>query len=195
MQQYLFLYPLQQYFDRAIRENASFRIYGYKPEKLFAIIDERYRNEGFGIDWLFFGKEGSVETPDRESASSHLVMHPQDRLLTSGITMRDHQTERPEGYLYPDPEFILGQLPPHNRLVLGGFHQADCVDRIAEFSHKKGIPTFVDEDTTDHFFMLGPFHNIPIIRTRWTLDALGCPPEYIQEVIEDRKNKPWLVQC
>ena len=115
----------------------------------------------------------------------------EDRILTSGMSLKSLN----ERTRYPNPNFILNQLPPHERLVLGGFHHWDCVDKVARESYKRGIDTFVDEDTTNHFFGRVSFGSIPLIRKDWTLKELGIPDKLYEYAVEERSDKPWLVQA
>ncbi|MCK4669997.1 MAG: hypothetical protein KAT43_02245 [Nanoarchaeota archaeon] len=191
MAQYLFAYPIREYFDEEI-ESSSFDYRGGNATKLMGIINARYRNYGYGINWLFFGKPDDTSVPDTESASSIMDIREEDGILVAGVKFRPEFRESQ----YPNPYFILDQLPSHKILVLGGFHWQDCVDRIAKASYERGIDTFVDEDTTDKFFYREGIQDIPLIRTVWTLRELNgeMPDEDYEFAVEFRKNKPWVVQ-
>lgn len=182
MDQYLFLYPLKLYFDAAMEFYPSFSWKDRKPSKLNEIINERYRNRGFDINWLFFSQEGNVSAPDMSGISEHIQVKQCDRILNSGISFERFQRER----VYPDPGYILGQLPKHNSLALGGFHKVDCVEQIASLSYQKGINTFVDEDTTELFF---PIESLYQIKLAGGYES-GNPHE--DPWIEFRKDVPWL---
>ncbi|MFC1697945.1 hypothetical protein ACFL1H_06405 [Nanoarchaeota archaeon] len=80
------------------------------------------------------------------------------------------------------------------KVVIGGFHQFDCVDKLAEFNYNLGIDTFVDEDTTELFFARVIDPGVPLIRENWSLKELGVGDKYYDFVKESRKDKPWMVQ-
>ncbi len=187
MNQYLFLYPVRGYF-RARIENSLFELEGHNVGKLFDIINARYRND-FNVNWLLFSQEKDLAYPDFSLVPDYADIGEQDRVLDVGISFKDHL----DG-VYADSDFVLNQLPKHERLVLGGFHQRDCVNKMAKRSYERGTDTFVDEDTTDLFFRREPLDSIPLIRSNWSLTALGIPDWLYGGAVEIRRDKPWFVQ-
>ena len=192
MNQYLFLYPVQEYFSSMMDFIRSFEREGHKPSELIELIDARYRNQGYGINWLLFSQEGNAEKPDLSLVPDYVNIRQEDGILVAGISFKRHCEEK----RYPNPEYVLNQLPCHKRLVIGGFHQWDCVDKVAETSHPRGIDTFVDEDTTELFFGRHTFNGIPLIRKEWDIEAIGISKEdsVYEFAKKKRQQRPWLVQ-
>ncbi|MFC1663802.1 hypothetical protein ACFL0A_01625 [Patescibacteria group bacterium] len=141
-----------------------------------------------------FSKENGSKDPDLSSlAINHIRMKHGDTVIASGISFKTH-TEKSK---YPDPEFIICQIPELTEIILGGFHQWDCVDKLASYAYQKGVVTFVDEDTTELFFsrttVLG---DIPLIRKKLTPKEIGFNRRGLElELFRKlRKDKPWFVQ-
>ena len=189
MNQYLFLFPVKEYFETLIK-NSVFKIKGHKVNELFDIINARYRTNRYDLNWLLFSQSSNVSEPDLNIVPDYVDIRRKDRILVAGISFDRHISEK----VYADPDFVLNQLPTHNKLVIGGFHQWDCVNSIARKSYERGIETFVDEDTTDLFFLRRALYRIPLIRKRLNLKGLGIPEHLFEVAIEVRKNKPWFVQ-
>ena len=191
MNQYLFLYPIKEYFESCIAYRA-FLEDGHRPVKLCEMINARYRNNGYGINWLLFGKDEDDSKPDFSKVPSFVDIEPRDGILVAGVSFKKHTSEA----VYADVDFILNQLPPHQRLVVGGFHQWDCVDKLARQSYERGVDTFVDEDTTELFFGSWAFRNCPLIRKEWTLDSLGLNDgnrALFEWIKNQRVSRPWFV--
>ena len=192
MNQYLFLFPIKEYFRPCIEwYGASFEVNGCEPEHINEIIDARYRKKGYRVYWLMFSQDSNTLKPDLSGISSSIRIHGRDTILAAGVSFRKHAREK----AYFAPDFVLDQVPRPDKLVVGGFHQWDCVDKIAMASYGRGIDTFVDEDTTESFFprtsLLG---KIPLERETWSLTDLGMPGHIVEIAKEIRKNKPWFAQ-
>jgi len=150
---FLFLYPINRYFETCLvdclglfeRANNNFK-------RINDIIDARYREKGYSINWLMFSEEGDPESPDLSLLSSYLRIMKKDNLLVSGISFKEYIIQKK----HPDPKIIFRQISKPRELVVGGFHQWDCVNKLARHAYLKGIPTLVDEDTTDMFFITTP---------------------------------------
>ena len=192
MKEYLFLYPIEEYVDNCIvHRTAGFEKGMYGFSYINKLIEVRYRDEGYGINWLLFSLDTDVQKPHLDLVSRYIEIRKEDRILNAGISFERHCKEK----TYPNPNLVLDHLPQHKRLVLGGFHQTDCVDRIARTSYERGVDTFIDEDTTDNFFRATSLGiRIPLERNRWTLKGLGIPDNLMKMTREIRKNKPWLTQ-
>ena len=190
MPQYLFLYPTKFYFDSMMSLCRGFKECGYSARRINDIIDARYRDNGYGISWLVFSKMGNACEPDLSCVSPYVKIRDGDLLLCTGYAFIDHMIK----HIYPDANRLLDNLPPHKRLVLGGFHRDDCIERVARASWMLGVDTFVDEDTTNSFFprtcMLG---ELPLVRESWGPYSAE-PPDLLESEIERRKGRPWLVQ-
>lgn len=192
MYQYLFLFPIRQFIDSSL-DSCAFERKGHCPSELFELIDARYRKGDYGINWLLFSKDDNLSEPDLSQVPDYAQFHKKDKILNAGISFESHISEK----TYADPDFVLNQLPSHKKLVLGGFHQWDCVDKIAERSYERGAKTFVDEDTTDMFFGKRTYHNIPVKRKKWDLVALGLDgsPDYVVDFArKSREGKSWFVR-
>ena len=186
--QYIFLYPFREYFESMLNFCKTFYKEGHSVDKLNDIITSRYRSKGYGINWVLFSDENDHEKPDTKGLSGFVAIEKEDRILNAGVSFGKHVSEE----LYADNDFILNQLPVHKELVIGGFHQGDCVDKLAARSYSKGIKTFVDEDTTEMFFWRETFRGIPLIREKWRLGDLVSKDLYA-DIKESRQEKPWLV--
>jgi len=201
MRKFLFLYPTREYIDREIAgtpDDLSVL------KRLNAIIDARYRQTGYQVFWLLFGTESEPSTPDASLVDSRINIHETDRIITAGLSREKHRK-----YIYPSCKRILAQLNPISKLVIGGFHQSDCVDKIARAAHRDGLDVIVDEDTTDQFFRTTRLQYAPpIMRTREeyasgfltllesmsSLFSSEMVDRAIQEHRAERNLKPWLVQ-
>ncbi len=192
MDQYLFLFPTKPFISSSL-ESSAFERKGHGPCELFELIDERYRKADYAINWVLFSKDDNLSEPDLCQIPDYVKFHKKDNILNAGVSFESHISKK----IYADPEYVLSQLPSHKKLVLGGFHQWDCVDRIAKRSYERGVETFVDEDTTDLFFGKRAHHDIPIKREKWDLEALGLdgsPCYVVGFARKSREGKPWFVQ-
>lgn len=183
----LFLYPIKEYFESSIQLS---RNPDCQPNRLNQIIEKRYREKGFRIFWVMFANPSDLEKPDLTRISKHIRPAKQDKFLSSGVTFENHVNNKK----YPNPKFIFVQLPIGiKEVVVGGFHQGDCVDKIARAAYRIGVPTFVEEDITEMFFLNNrPGRRIPIIRKTHRLLEEDYNPEIIRMARMLRKNKPWF---
>ncbi|MEX1997689.1 MAG: hypothetical protein WEA04_03370 [Candidatus Andersenbacteria bacterium] len=203
MKVFLYCYPIQEYFTEGV-VGISLRNcqrQGYDINRLNEIIDHRYRRQGYMIYWLFFSIEADREQPDRITQSPYIVIDQHDKVMASGVSFQAHTTQD----LYPDSDKLITRLCQDRnpeQLVLGGFHQWDCVDRLAARAFARGLLTTVDEDTTELFFsqtsLLGP---IPLNRSREEFGAMLIADYHNQSELEileimrqHRRSRPWLVQ-
>lgn len=201
MKKFLFLYPIREYFNREVTDT---------PEDLLAlkrlseIIDGRYRRLGYQVNWLMFGTENDPHIPDMSLVDLRINIHKTDRIISAGLSREKHRK-----YIYPSCKKILAQLNPVEELVIGGFHQSDCVDRIAHTANRNGLVVVVDEDTTDQFFKTARLQYMPpVLRTReeYALGFIalleGIGSMFSREMVAwaikehraERNQKPWLVQ-
>ncbi len=201
MKKFLFLYPTRTYLDQEIL-NISKKLSAVK--RLNEIIDARYRSSGYQIYWLLCCAKNTPMIPDVSLIDHRINIYGTDIIISSGIREKDI------GYIYPSCEGILAQLNPVSELVLGGFHQIDCVDRVARAAHHNGLVVTVDEDTTDQLFTtINIKRKLPPIRRTWKeyghdfLSLLeGMRNKFSHEEVNfgiqkhraERKSKPWLVQ-
>ena len=184
---FLFLYPINEYFKSSISLS---RNPDPQPSKINKIIDSRYRQNGFRIFWVMFADPSDLEKPDLSRLSKHIKPAERDRFISCGITFENHINNKK----YPNPKFIFVQLPRGIKgLVVSGFHQGDCVNKVARAAYRIGAPTFVEEDATELFFWNNqPSRRIPLIRETHRLLEEDYHPEVINLARILRKNKPWF---
>ena len=192
MKAFVFLYPIKHYFDEYLVDHL--KVSG-KANNNFGrindIIDVRYRQKDYNIWWVMFSKEDGSREPDLAIASNCIRMRPGDKVIASGISLKTHTEE----FKYPDPEFILGQIPDLTGIVIGGFHQWDCVNKLASYAYHKGLLTIVDEDTTETFFeRISSLGDVPLIRKEITFEALGLEGLKVGLFRKRREGKPWFTQ-
>lgn len=192
MKVYLFLYPIKEYIYSLLLMWPTFSFHEHQPSEINRLIRARYRDRGFQIWWLLFSDPDDPGKPDLTRIFEDMDIREEDILLPCGVNFQDHVKKR----LYPSSDRIVNQLPDGiEELVVGGFHQEDCVDRVAACAYSRGLPTFVDEDTTEHFFPRTGLHGeIPAIRDEFTLSALGFEEDWMKYILENRQNRPWMTQ-
>lgn len=183
MKQFVFLYPIPEYIDYEI-DNHSFgdKTFRQKYKTLLnKCIDLRYRQNGFGINYVLFNKS---------PVSDVVELKESDRIIEVGLDFKTFTTKQPdETYHYPDEDYILNQLNA-SIIRISGFHMWDCVEKLAKKAYERGLDTLVDEDLTEFF-------TARIKEKVFRLDAFpGHSKENIrkfEEFIEVRKNKPWCL--
>lgn len=149
---FLYLYPIKDYMKMYVYGNEK----KYEEEGtqnplpvLNETIDKRYREKGYKIVYAMY--------PDREIYG--IDVKDEDKIIYTDITYEEAITyteEEEENFIffhYPDATKLLEQLGDVDELVVGGFHETDCVKRVAETAYECGIPTLVDLDLTDLFFL------------------------------------------
>ena len=153
--------------------------------KLNACINQRYRQQGFQVNYALF---------DDTDVSDVIILQPSDNIVRVGMDFATHTTQVDGEYPYPDRDYILDQLDKLELLRLGGFHMWDCVEKIARRAYERGITVLVDEDLTEFF-------TIRIMREDLALDrypSVDVKDEYepfsLEEFMTNRKDKPWLWQ-
>ncbi|HLB32570.1 MAG TPA: hypothetical protein VJL27_03395 [Patescibacteria group bacterium] len=124
MKVFLFLYPILHY----IKEETHGHPLKLKAlKRLNAIIDTRYRQKGYRIFWLLFSVVRKPATPDLLLLDARIRIGKTDRVLSAGVSFERHCRR----LVYPSPKSIIAQIQPVDQLVVGGFHQTDCVDKLA----------------------------------------------------------------
>jgi hypothetical protein len=168
---------------------------GHSSTRLSEIIEGRYRRRGFKIVWLLFGREGQEAIPETERMSEIFATRNEDLLISSRVSFHAHTSQN----LYPQLKPIFDRLPkPLEEVVVGGFHQWDCVDKTAGYIWKQGIPCRVDEDTTELFFHQRFPSRVPLNRRRGdsqlTRVLQEVPTSLIPLIRGRREEKPWFEQ-
>lgn len=193
MKEFIFLFPIQEYMDNthALKYFCCHTdSTNNTPERINEIIKTRYRDQGFCINWLMFKPKGRKKTQGHgynpKSLSRYIHPTPQDRFLVSNRTFSEMGVGK-----YTSPAHVLTQIPPPiEQLVIAGFHLNDCVNKFAKSAYEKGIPTYVDEDLTELFF-LAIHHPIPLLRTHPQKEDINS--QTIRELITfRRRSQPWL---
>ena len=166
MKSVLMVYPVRQYVDRADRGQPSNGIFlstwdvawsrmlglpaGCFRER-FRIINrliDEYREQGDVVSWLFFSDSANRRTLVREDVSDVFQIQNHDRILAAGVTYNELMIDE----VYPKETEVLEQLPGLSDLVVGGFHESDCVRRFAIAANARGIQASVDGLLTEKFF-------------------------------------------
>lgn len=152
---------------------------------LNACIDARYRQKGFGINYVVFS--GST-------VSDVIVLQEADRVIEAKLDFKTHTTKQKDGeYLYPDPDYVLDQFNGMQVLRIGGFHIWDCVEKFARRAHERGLDVLVDEDLTELFGRRLRDSNFKIDRYP-TYRPRKKPAHMFELFMEARRGKPWLWQ-
>ena len=209
MKTYLFLYPFEAYIQVGMDNIAECKV-PIKPavilKRFNKIIDVRYRRQGYKIVWLTFGCQNDKNKPNTQLFDKQIVVKPNEPVISNGVVLQPELKRAT--WVYPDSLHVLKQLGPMENLVMGGFHLEDCVDKIAQAAYGQGIPTYIDEDTTDWFFKyvvlarsLPPSTRTPgeymadLINTLRNFDdSPAMVKAMVQEHKHDRQQRPWLAQ-
>ena len=116
--------------------------------RLINVLLDRYRAEGYKVGWLLFSNENNPKIPDESRTSDIFQIKPQDYKVAARITYRDHIGK----HKYPNEAEVLKAIEGLDSLVVGGFHESDCVGRFSSKANEIGIPASVDPLLTDLFF-------------------------------------------
>ena len=84
MNQYLFLFPIEEYFNHVIL-STRFHEKGHKIDEFFDIIDARYR-DNCEINWLLFSRKDDESKPDMSSVPNYVRIMGNDRILNAGVS-------------------------------------------------------------------------------------------------------------
>ena len=202
---FLFLYPISRY----IEEETHGHILILKAlKRLNDIIDTRYRKERYRIFWLLFSEERKPSTPDLSLLDTRIHISNTDKILSAGVSFERHCRR----LVYPSLKSIIARIQPVDELVIGGFHQTDCVDKLAHAVHRQGISVRVDEDTTNQLFTTTMLDELPPIEStqkeyasrltaslaRIAASNEGCDLLSLDQSLRrhraTRKRRPWLTQ-
>ncbi len=168
MKEFVFLYPIHPYVDAIATSDAP-------VQALNGLIEERYRQRGFRVSWVMFSDPNNRAEADLSIKAPGIIIYDSDRIIPSGVTFLE------AGNKYPDWNSILDQLPVDlKQLIIGGFHQWDCVDQLASAAYMRGLSVTVDEDTTELAFFGADTGYKSTLLERLSQEA--------------RANKPWFTQ-
>ena len=199
METVLILYPIQPYADVLMGTQEL-------PEvKLeYARIYQRLVKERYPDSRMVYAMFSVPEDPDIADMSqlwNGFSINGKDTVAACGVSFQKHCKSR----IYPDPKTIVDFCPqPVGKLVIGGFHLWDCVDKIAVWAYHQGVDVMVDEDLTELFFWSVrdrrglPVHRIPVLKeesirqTRRRLSEAGR--YFLEDARAERKKRPWMNQ-
>ena len=191
MKEFVFLYPIPEIINFEI-ENYGWSEKGgidafrekYKTT-LNRCIDVRYRQKGFGINYVVF---------DGSPLSDVIELQESDKIIEVELDLKTHTTKQPNGeYPYPDQDYILNQLNETDVIRITGFHMWSCVEKLAKKAYERGLDTLVDEDLTE--FFSGRLRDTDFKVDKYpTYNAREQNDFIFDRFIEARKGKPWLWQ-
>jgi len=191
MKEFAFLYPIPEYIDFEIKNHGWHEKGGPENFKkkygdtLNQCIDLRYRQNGFGINYVIFNDHPISEVVNVQIS---------DRIIKTDINYKKHAIKQPDGtHLYPDPDYILDQLPKLKTLTIGGFHLTDCVERFAKRAYERKLDVLVDEDLTELFARRLNDPNFKIDKFP-SIDPKKYGKFLFEFFMNARKDKPWLWQ-
>lgn len=156
--------------------------------RLAQIVDARYRERGYRVFWLTLSQRIDPLLPNNQFVDDRVDICPEDTLLTSGLTVQRYNESSYRSSFY----WVINQMKAWpEEFVVGGFHLWDCVDKFAAEASRRGIPTRVDEDTTNYFIgMASYFRKYPPI-----LRETEEYREVLREFIEaGEEHRPGLMQ-
>ncbi len=220
--QFLFLYPIKEYFDGMIDKDAfaflQIQGLGNYPDLKLRIDSAKSRQEQIVVwkeaqkrDYDLFKPEYSkiwnscIDLRYRKNnfninyfvfddcnVSDVVRLCGADKIVKVGLTFAKHTSKK----VYPNPDSILNKLPKNMKhLRMAGFHMWDCVEKVAKRAHERGIDVLVDEDLTE--FLMGR-----VMTSDFKFDKYPGynPRKYFkgtrgyEEFMEPRIKRPWLLQ-
>ncbi len=199
MKTVLILYPIQPYVDSEMIGTESSQIKTKYAQIYQDLIRQRY--PGFQAVYLLFSAAADPQRPDLSQLWPGFSINEGEVVGACGLSFQDQCQSRQ----YPDPQRVIDLCSkPVEKLVIGGFHLWDCVDKVASYAHEQGIDVSVDEDLTQLFFSLTrdnrglPVFKIPVAleeslkQVRERLANEG--DSGLEHFRAARKARPWLVQ-
>lgn len=125
----------QEIIDRILNENIK-RFKPFYKKKLNCLIQERYRTNGFSINYFVYNGDEISEIID---------LHKEDRIFEVGVSWETHSLKN----IYPNNNQLINSLGEITQLAIGGFYWSDCVKKLFESAKNRNINCFIDEDLTD----------------------------------------------
>lgn len=197
MKYLLILYPIQSYADVLIGKAELPEIKVRYAEIYQELIRKRYHN--FQMVCVMFSAPEDPTKADVSQLWQGFSVNGEDIIGACGVTFEDHCKKR----IYPKEDKILKLCPePVEKLVVGGFHLWDCVDKTARYAYNQGINVSVDEDLTELFFWSVrdnkgiPVFKIPVskkeslMQTRKRLNGAGRG--FLKDARAERRKRPWM---
>jgi len=147
MKSLLVLYPIQPYADALMFSQDPPEIKIKYAQIYQRLISKRY--PGFKLIWMMFSEPQLPEKPDMSQLWRGISIKKDDIIGACGVNFDEHCKKK----LYPNPKTIIDTCPrPIEKLLIGGFHFWDCVEKTAKYAHEQGIDVLVDDDLTEFFF-------------------------------------------
>ncbi len=149
---FLYLYPIKEYTSMFLFHDDD--LYDeWQVDRPLPILNEtinkRYRENGYQIVFVLY--------PDKDLFG--IEKKPGDKVIYSDVLFSEFSAYDDKGNekknfvpKYPNEDLLVEQLGDIKELVVGGYHAADCVKRVAEKALHRGINVLVDLDLTDLFF-------------------------------------------
>ena len=138
---FLCLYPVREFcydYDRLLDEDEFDHCYKVLNE----CIEKRYRKNGYQVVFAMYPEKNIFGViPDATY-----------KIITTDVSFEEATKKDEDKVKYPSEEYLIKQLGDFDTIVIGGFHFADCVKRVAEYCYNQGYQTLVDLDLTDLFY-------------------------------------------
>jgi hypothetical protein len=193
----LILYPIEPIINvlvgsREPKENKLKIVKFYQK-----LMTNRYPD--FQRVYIFFSAPEDLKKPDLLQACEGFLIEDEDVFGACGVTFTNHCQNR----VYPKGKTILAACSePIEKLVIGGFHFWDCVNKLARYSYGRGIDVSVDEDLTEFFFFsVKNKRGEPCLRIPVSLEESmaikrnqlrEAGEHYLEGARKARKGKPWM---
>lgn len=138
---FLCLYPVREFcydYDCLLDEDEFDHCYKVLNE----CIEKRYRENGYQVVFAMY--------PEKNIFG--VIPDATDKIITTDVSFEEATKKDEDKVKYPSEEYLIKQLGDFDTIVIGGFHFADCVKRVAEYCYNQGYQTLVDLDLTDLFY-------------------------------------------
>jgi hypothetical protein len=121
----LILYPIQPYAGTLMMGPKEPQEIKVKYAEVYQqLMHKRY--PGFKTIWIMFSMPGFPELPDMSILWEDILIGVNDIVSACGISFEENHKEKK----YPNPKTIIDACPKNvERLVIGGFHFWDCVEK------------------------------------------------------------------
>jgi hypothetical protein len=183
MKEFIYLFPIPEYTDVTCNPTRPDR--EQYETVLNEAIDKRYRQQGFGINYVIF---------DGHAITDAVKIQSTDRIIEVGMDFKTHTTKKPDGtYEYPDFASILALLGNPEVVRIAGFHLWSCVEELAKRAYEQGSDVLVDEDLTE--ILPGVMIKPEFKADRYpTFNPRALGNSWFEMILESRQDKPWLWQ-
>lgn len=138
---FLCLYPVREFcydYDRLLDEDEFDHCYKVLNE----CIEKRYRENAYQVVFAMY--------PEKNIFG--VIPDATDKIITTDVSFEEATKKDEDKVKYPSEEYLIKQLEDFDTIVIGGFHFADCVKKVAEYCYNQGYQTLVDLDLTDLFY-------------------------------------------